>query len=313
MPNLSRYKNQYFLPSVAAGTAEVEAITTDMYGVGRKVFLLKSAGVTIPGNLAGDADPKPMVVNIMPGKAGVKGVKTISLRAMYNPNITEYDFRIKIVRRAKVNGHQGELLDIPHTYNYLKKNFHTSAAGAFDDTDIADILSTLAARINQDVQLGYEMDKTGAVVVATYVAAVGADPGPEMEAYIKLEAKDASVAFDVNIDINFFEIDAITGVLVAQVKPIGTAEDVAKLFSIKPEDAGTMKAQPTKGVLYTKIEVIQRSIGADNHVASGTIGQEQRFVIWVPNADADALTDVIVVALKAVALKVYKNGVEWTA
>lgn len=276
MPNLSRAKNQFLVNSVAAGTADFEAITTDMYGAGRKVFLGKQDGVVIPGNLAADS-PKRMQVNIMPGSAGTKGVQTVHLVGTYNPSITEYEFIISVIRKARFNGSTAELQDIQHDYNYIKRNFSTSAAGAFNATDVADILSNLAANINADDQINDNAILTGAVVDALYVA-----EGSGVPAYIKLTAKDASLRFEVQVDPQVFDIDGIAGIPVVQVAPKGTKNEVAKLFCVKPEDAGTLPKVPTLD-LYAKVVITQITQGDDNVVADGLLNRKQVYEYWVPN------------------------------
>lgn len=308
MPNLSRAKNRALYNSVAAGTADFEAITTDKYGAGRKVFLGKKEGIVIPGNLAGDS-PKRMQVNIMPGTAGTKGEMTLVLIGTYNPNITEYEFLIKITRKAKFNGSTSELQDIEHSYNYVKKTFHTSAAGAFDAVDTADIIQTLVARINADIQINSEAINTGAVVDADYIAEVTTE-GSEAPAKLHLTAKDAGTFFSVSVDTQVFT----PAVTVVQSAPTGTKNEIAKLFAVKAEDAGTLPDIPTQD-LYAKISILQISDGAANDVASGRVQREQEYEIYVPNdavqtTAAGGLGKPLLLALQTAALagNVLVNG-----
>lgn len=304
MGNLNRQINKHLLNSVVAG--DVPAKTDPK--TSRPLFIHTGLGLALIGNVANEANP-PMHVNIKPGKAGTKKVTTLTLTGNYNSSIPEYEFAVTITRKAKMNGWSNELRDIQKTYNYVKKSFTTVNGGAWNEADAADILSTLADRINADKQLGDNHVLTGACVVAAYVP-MGEDH--LTNAYITLTAKDASLNFTVDVDTQLFSKDTL-GTPVVGVKPAGTTDDIARIFSVKPDQAGTIPPTPLADTIYTEIEITYRNEGYDNTSASAFNVREQKEVIYVPNGYADALADDLVAALKTAALTVYKDGVEWTA
>lgn len=308
MGNLIRPVNKYLLNSVAAGTTDVAALTDAK--TGRKVFVHKGLGLAIPGNLSGENPPR-IKVNIMPGVAGTKKKVTLELKRLFNTSNTSDEFIFSVIRKPAFDGFTHEVNEVKHIYNYEKTNFSTPSNGAYNATDTADILETLVDRINADKQIGPNHVLTGAVVNATYVAAVTTS-GSEAPAYITLESKDAGVDFSVEVNSEYFELNSIDDVPVAGVKTRGSAEEIARIFPLRADQQGTMPVLPVKGTLYTLIEIRERSEGYDNVVASGYNTREQITQIYVPNADADALADPLVAKLKEAALTVYKNGVAWT-
>lgn len=304
--NLIRPVNLYLLNTVASGTTDCETMTdSGVYG-SRKVFVHKKKGFTFVGNISGEANPI-LNINVLPGGAGTAGVKTVSLVGLYNTNYSSVDFAITVIRKPRMNGETSEFKDIRHTYNYEKKNFNTSSNGAYDATDTADILSELADRINSDIQTGPNAIRTGAVVTALYVAADGPVP-----AYISLTAKDADVRFEVVVDMQVFAIDAIVGIPVVQVPSAGKWTDVAQLFSVRPEQAGTLPETPLADTYYTKIIVTEKSVVGSMENPNGQETVTQVSEIWTPNANADALNDPLIAQLVLASLAIYKNGVAWT-
>lgn len=266
MGNLNRNITKYLMNTVTS--ADVAAIADGKETL-RKNFVLKKFGVCIPGNLAGDTYQR-MKVNVMLPKAGVKQVSTLAVARKYNPNVTSYEFSISIVRKAKFDGFTNEVQDVMHTYDYVKKNFSTNSAGTFDATDINDILSTLAARINADESLGGNHVATGAAVKATLDSTTTAT-------LMTLTSKEEGVAFEVRVDTEDFTLEN-TG---AAVKPAGTYDQVARIFSIREEHAGSAPVTPVPGATYALIEITQNTPGYDNVVATGYNMREQKTLLYV--------------------------------
>lgn len=266
MGNLNRNITKYLMNTVTS--ADVEAIADGKETL-RKNFVLKKFGVSIPGNLAGDTYQR-MKVNVMLPKAGVKQVSTLAVARKYNPNVTSYEFSISIVRKAKFDGFTNEVQDIMHTYDYVKKNFSTNSAGTFDATDLNDILSTLAARINADESLGNNHVATGAAVKATLNSTTTAT-------LMTLTSKEEGVAFEVRVDTDDFTLANTF----AAVKPAGTYDQVARIFSIREEHAGSAPVTPVPGATYALIEITQNTPGYDNVVATGYNMREQKTLLYV--------------------------------
>lgn len=364
MPNLIRPVNKYLLNAVAA-QADVPVDRHEAAGDLRPLFIIKSLGICIPGNIV--STPVVLTANVKPGKAGTAKVMKLVLAKLRNVTEAQTEFFLNITKKASWNGQTNEVFDIPHSYNYVKKNFSTSSNGSFDAADVTDILQTLVNRINADKQLGDNHVSTGAAVTAALVAAnidpasytgtptgattavtiTAVTPGTggnvtlvvnststiaeliaawnldyfgtaatlelttgdgtqiptaniviaggtaSTDAYITLTAKDASIDFSVDVDTADFTATTTT----ARVAPVGKWDDIARMFPLKAEDAGTLVEQPVVGTYYTQIELLQTSVGAENAVASGTIGKEQRHIIYVPNALVDADSDYLSVAL----------------
>jgi len=309
MGNLNRPINKYLLNAVASGTTDVDAPQDTK--TGRYYFIHKGLGLAIPGNISGEAH-RLMEVNVKPGLAGTAKKSTLELIKTYNPNEVSYEFFISIVRKPKFNGHTNEVHEVIHSYNYVKTNFSTTSAGEFDSTDTVDILQTLVARINADVALGDNNVSTGKCVTAAYVAAVGADPGPAVNAYITLTANDPDYDFEVRVDATYFDVDSITSVPVVRVPSKGKWDAIARIFPVKAEHAGTLVTTPIADTYYTEIEITQRSEGYDNVVPTGYNTVEQKTIIYVPNSYADALNDPIIAKLVIAALTITKDGVAWT-
>jgi len=380
MGNLNRQINKHLLNSVVSG--DVPAATDPK--TSRPLFIHTGLGLALIGNVASEANP-PMYVNIKPGTAGTEQVTTLSLAKLYNPSVEEYEFAITIKRKGKNDGFTSEVRDTERIYNYLKTNFATTVAGAFNAADVTDILDTLVDRINADAQLGDNHILTGACVVAALVAAVAGaysvfsgqvtgmttdvivqavnkgvagdvtltadsistvaeliniwniahptntvallsgdgtqvptadivlDNGANaVDAYITLTAKDASLLFEVNVDVAYFNKDVL-GTPVVAIKPTGTTDEIARIFSVRPDQAGTIVTQPLASTVYAEVEIVYRNEGYDNVSASAFNQREQREVIYVPNGYVDALADPLVAALKLAALTIYKDGVAWTA
>lgn len=305
MGNLNRNITKLLMNSVSA--ADVAAIA-DGDDSGRKNFVLKKFGVSIPGNLAGDTYQR-MKVNVMLPKAGVKQASTLAIARKYNPNVTSYEFSISIVRKAKFDGFTNEVQDVMHTYDYVKKNFSTNSAGTFDATDLNDILSTLAARINADESLGGNHVATGAAVVATLDSESAAT-------LMTLTSKEEGVAFEVRVDADDFTLENT----VAAVNPAGTYDQVARIFSIREEHAGSAPVTPVPGATYALIEITQNTPGYDNVVATGYNMREQKYHLYVHNdyvydpEDTDDVKDslTLIAALYDAALEdnFYLNGAQ---
>jgi len=268
MGNLNRNITKMLMNSVSA--ADV-AVISDGDNSGRKNLLLKKFGVCIPGNLATDAYRK-MKVNVMLPKAGVKQVSTLAIAKKYNPNVSSYEFSISIVRKAKFDGFTNEVIDVMHTYDYVKTNFTTNSAGAFDAADVHDILSTLAERINADKSLGANHVSTGAAVVAT----LDSDSAATL---LTLTSKEYGVAFEVRVDSDYFTLTNS----VAAKNPSGTYEQVARIFSVREEHAGTTPVTAIPGATYALVEIVQYTPGYDNVVATGYNMREQRYHLYVHN------------------------------
>lgn len=268
MGNLNRNITKMLMNSVSA--ADV-AVISDGDNSGRKNLLLKKFGVCIPGNLATDAYRK-MKVNVMLPKAGVKQVSTLAIAKKYNPNVSSYEFSISIVRKAKFDGFTNEVIDVMHTYDYVKTNFTTNSAGAFDAADVHDILSTLAERINADKSLGDNHVSTGAAVVAT----LDSDSAATL---LTLTSKEYGVAFEVRVDSDDFTLTNT----VAAKNPSGTYEQVARIFSVREEHAGTTPVTAIPGATYALVEIVQYTPGYDNVVATGYNMREQRYHLYVHN------------------------------
>jgi hypothetical protein len=273
MGNLNRNITKYLMNSVSA--ADV-AVISDGDNSGRKNLLLKKFGVSIPGNLATDAYRK-MKVNVMLPKAGVKQVSTLAVARKYNPNVTSYEFSISIVRKAKFDGFTNEVIDVMHTYDYVKTNFTTNSAGAFDAADKHDILSTLAERINADKSLGANHVSTGAAVVATL-------DNDSAATLLTLTSKEYGVAFEVRVDSDDFTLTNT----VAAKNPSGTYDQVARIFSVREEHAGTTPVTAIPGATYALVEIVQYTPGYDNVVATGYNMREQRYHLYVK---ADLISD----------------------
>lgn len=280
MGNLNRNITKMLMNSVSA--ADV-AVISDGDNSGRKNLLLKKFGVCIPGNLATDAYRK-MKVNVMLPKAGVKQVSTLAIAKKYNPNVASYEFSISIVRKAKFDGFTNEVIDVMHTYDYVKTNFTTNSAGAFDAADVHDILSTLADRINADKSLGANHVSTGAAVVAT----LNSDSTATL---LTLTSKEYGVAFEVRVDSDYFTLTNT----VAAKNPSGTYDQVARIFSVREEHAGTTPVTAIPGATYALVEIVQYTPGYDNVVATGYNMREQRYHLYVHNDyvyDPDNADDV---------------------
>lgn len=280
MGNLNRNITKMLMNSVSA--ADV-AVISDGDNSGRKNLLLKKFGVCIPGNLATDAYRK-MKVNVMLPKAGVKQVSTLAIAKKYNPNVSSYEFSISIVRKAKFDGFTNEVIDVMHTYDYVKTNFTTNSAGAFDAADVHDILSTLAERINADKSLGDNHVSTGAAVVAT----LDSDSAATL---LTLTSKEYGVAFEVRVDSDDFTLTNT----VAAKNPSGTYDQVARIFSVREEHAGTTPVTAIPGATYALVEIVQYTPGYDNVVATGYNMREQKYHLYVHNDyvhDPDDTDDV---------------------
>jgi len=273
MGNLNRNITKYLMNT--AGVADVAAIE-DGKESGRYNFVLKKFGVSIPGNLATDTYRK-MKVNIMLPKTGVKQVSTLAIAKKYNPNVASYEFSISIVRKAKFDGFTNEVIDVMHTYDYVKTNFTTNSAGAFDAADKHDILSTLAERINADKSLGDNHVSTGAAVVATLDSQNAAT-------LLTLTSKEYGVAFEVRVDSDDFTLTNT----VAAVNPAGSYEQVARIFSVREEHAGTTPVTAIPGATYALVEIVQYTPGYDNVVATGYNMREQKYHLYVK---ADLISD----------------------
>jgi len=273
MGNLNRNITKYLMNT--AGVADVAAIA-DGKESGRYNFVLKKFGVSIPGNLATDAYRK-MKVNIMLPKTGVKQVSTLAIAKKYNPNVASYEFSISIVRKAKFDGFTNEVIDVMHTYDYVKTNFTTNSAGAFDAADKHDILSTLAERINADKSLGDNHVSTGAAVVATL-------DSQDAATLLTLTSKEYGVAFEVRVDSDYFTLTNS----VAAENPAGTYEQVARIFSVREEHAGTTPVTAIPGATYALVEIVQYTPGYDNVVATGYNMREQKYHLYVK---ADLISD----------------------
>jgi len=272
MGNLNRNITKYLMNT--AGVADVAAIEDGKDG--RYNFVLKKFGVSIPGNLATDTYRK-MKVNIMLPKTGVKQVSTLAIAKKYNPNVASYEFSISIVRKAKFDGFTNEVIDVMHTYDYVKTNFTTNSAGAFDAADKHDILSTLAERINADKSLGDNHVSTGAAVVATL-------DDQETATLLTLTSKEYGVAFEVRVDSDYFTLTNS----VAAENPAGTYEQVARIFSVREEHAGTTPVTAIPGATYALVEIVQYTPGYDNVVATGYNMREQKYHLYVK---ADLISD----------------------
>ena len=266
MGNLNRNITKYLMNT--AGVDDVAAIE-DGKESGRYNFVLKKFGVSIPGNLATDTYRK-MKVNIMLPKTGVKQVSTLAIAKKYNPNVASYEFSISIVRKAKFDGFTNEVIDVMHTYDYVKTNFTTNSAGAFDAADKHDILSTLAERINADKSLGDNHVSTGAAVVATL-------DDQETATVLTLTSKEYGVAFEVRVDSDYFTLTNS----VAAENPAGTYEQVARIFSVREEHAGTTPVTAIPGATYALVEIVQYTPGYDNVVATGYNMREQKYHLYV--------------------------------
>lgn len=273
MGNLNRNITKYLMNT--AGVDDVAAIE-DGKESGRYNFVLKKFGVSIPGNLATDTYRK-MKVNIMLPKTGVKQVSTLAIAKKYNPNVASYEFSISIVRKAKFDGFTNEVIDVMHTYDYVKTNFTTNSAGAFDAADKHDILSTLAERINADKSLGDNHVSTGAAVVATL-------DSQDAATLLTLTSKEYGVAFEVRVDSDYFTLTNS----VAAENPAGTYEQVARIFSVREEHAGTTPVTAIPGATYALVEIVQYTPGYDNVVATGYNMREQRYHLYVK---ADLISD----------------------
>ena len=266
MGNLNRNITKYLMNT--AGVADVAAIT-DGKESARKNFVLKKFGVSIPGNLATDTYRK-MKVNVILPKTGVKQVSTLAIAKKYNPNVSSYEFSISIVRKAKFDGFTNEVIDVMHTYDYVKTNFTTNSAGAFDAADLHDILSTLADRINNDESLGANHVSTGAAVKATLNDA-------ETATLLTLTSKEYGVAFEVRVDSDDFTLSNTK----AAENPAGTYEQVARIFSVREEHAGTTPVTAIPGATYALVEIVQYTPGYDNVVATGYNMREQKTQLYV--------------------------------
>jgi len=273
MGNLNRNITKYLMNT--AGVADVAAIA-DGKESARKNFVLKKFGVSIPGNLATDTYRK-MKVNVMLPKTGVKQVSTLAIAKKYNPNVSSYEFSISIVRKAKFDGFTNEVIDVMHTYDYVKTNFTTNSAGAFDAADLHDILSTLADRINNDESLGANHVSTGAAVVATL-------DSQDAATLLTLTSKEYGVAFEVRVDSDYFTLTNS----VAAENPAGTYEQVARIFSVREEHAGTTPVTAIPGATYALVEIVQYTPGYDNVVATGYNMREQKYHLYVK---ADLISD----------------------
>ena len=273
MGNLNRNITKYLMNT--AGVADVAAIA-DGKESARKNFVLKKFGVSIPGNLATDTYRK-MKVNVMLPKTGVKQVSTLAIAKKYNPNVSSYEFSISIVRKAKFDGFTNEVIDVMHTYDYVKTNFTTNSAGAFDAADVHDILSTLADRINNDESLGANHVSTGAAVVATL-------DSQDAATLLTLTSKEYGVAFEVRVDSDDFTLTNT----VAAKNPSGTYDQVARIFSVREEHAGTTPVTAIPGATYALVEIVQYTPGYDNVVATGYNMREQKYHLYVK---ADLISD----------------------
>lgn len=305
MGNLNRNITKLLMNSVSA--ADV-AVIADGDNSGRVNLLLKKFGISIPGNLATDTYRK-MKVNVMLPKAGVKQVSTLAIAKKYNPNVESYEFSISIVRKAKFDGFTNEVIDVMHTYDYVKTNFTTNSAGVFDAADLHDILSTLAARINADKAIGDNQVSTGACVVATLNSETTAT-------LLTLTSKEEGVAFEVRVDSDYFTLNNT----VAAVNPAGSFEQVARIFSVREEHAGTVPVTPIPGATYALVEIVQYTPGYDNVVATGYNMREQKYHLYVHKdyvydpEDTDDVKDslTLIAALYDAALEdnFYLNGVQ---
>lgn len=266
MGNLNRNITKYLMNT--AGAADVAAIA-DGKESARKNFVLKKFGVSIPGNVVGDTYQR-VRANVMLPVTGVKQVSTLAVARKYNPNVASYEFSISIVRKAKFDGFTNEVIDVMHTYDYVKTNFTTNSAGAFDAADKHDILSTLAERINADKSLGDNHVSTGAAVVATLDDADAAT-------LLTLTSKEYGVAFEVRVDSDDFTLTNT----VAAKNPSGTYDQVARIFSVREEHAGTTPVTAIPGATYALVEIVQYTPGYDNVVATGYNMREQKYHLYV--------------------------------
>lgn len=377
MPNLIRKTNKYLINAIASQS--IVPIDKHDAVTGRPLFIHTGLGICIPGNLASPS-PVIMTVNVKPGGVGTAKVSTLELVKLRNVTELETEFFLTIKKKAKWNGFTDEVFDIDHSYNYLKKNFTTNSNGEFDSDDVADILSTMADRINADKNLGAAHVSTGAIVTALYVAAsevhgtyTGTPTGATtavtitadeagvagnitlihddtstiaeliaawnldnfgsaktvtliagdgtqvptadivlaggtavVPAHITLTGKDSDTDFEVIVDTSVFSVDGTTtGIASKKVTRIpskGRWDDIARIFPVKTEDAQTMPQMPIEDTYYAQIEIVQLSEGAANDVASGIIGKEQRWILYVPQTLVDDHEDYLPLALTHAAL-----------
>jgi hypothetical protein len=113
---------------------------------------------------------------------------------------------------------------------------------------------------------------TGAAVVATL-------DNQDAATLLTLTSKEYGVAFEVRVDSDYFTLTNT----VAAKNPSGTYDQVARIFSVREEHAGTTPVTAIPGATYALVEIVQYTPGYDNVVATGYNMREQKYHLYVHN------------------------------
>lgn len=278
MSNLIRERLDYLMPVVDQTTF---GIYEDKAGLNHLV--IKSLGIDIPAFTGQTAVVKT-------ASAGTKQVTTLTPSFIWNGE-TEKDFSVEVIKKAMNDGFTNRQFDIAHTYTFRLKGFHTSTVGTtVDATDAAAIVTGLKAAIAADVQLNASAVNTGASIVGSGSVT------------LILTAKDFGTMFKVRT----FDDQFTQALTTAYTKPTLTNDDVARIFSIQPSDAGRRVNIPSVGTTYACITITQLTKGYDNVVAGGVNNvREQVINLYMPAA---ALTANKFIALDTTATLATRNG-----
>ena len=271
MSNLIREKQEYLIP----------VLDRSVFGVyknklsGAKHLVIKPIGLDIPAFAGQTAVVKT-------GSAGQKQVTTLTITDTWDGSPSK-TYSIEVTKKAMYDGFTNNQFDISHTYSFTLPSFHTSTLGAvLDATDKAAIVTGLTAAITADKNLGGSAVNTGACVV------------PTGSTTLILTSKE----FDSTFNVKTFNGEFSQVLTTPFKKATLTNDDVARIFSIKPDDAGRRVNVPSSGTAYACITITMLTKGYDNVVASGVNNVREQIVnIYTPAAQLattpfPALTDV---------------------
>lgn len=235
---------------------------------GAKTLILKKQGFSFVG-----ANTKAVIKLAAPGQK-MKRVLTLDWK-WYNQTkqMFEMDITREVLFSSIIEDQQWRTVH----YNFLMNNFTTTSIGTLETADKKAIIDGLAAQINADVQLNINAIMTGAVVVATNV-----------NNQLVLEAKETGTLFTARTFENQFT--QATQPVVGYMKDKLSNDEVARIFSIKPEDAGFRPNVPIKDVDYACITFITKTqfVGLSLPGGQGEV-VEQRLNVYTPVSELSKL------------------------
>lgn len=235
---------------------------------GAKNLVLKKHGFSFVG-----ANTKAIIKLAAPGQK-MKRVLTLDWKWNNQTNqMFEMDITREVLFSSIIEDQQWRTVH----YNFLMNNFTTTAVGTLENADKKAIIDGLAAQINADVQLNINAIMTGSVVVASNV-----------NNQLVLEAKETGTLFTARTFENQFT-QAVQPV-VGYMKDKLSNDEVARIFSIKPEDAGFRPNVVIAGVDYACITFITETqfVGLSLPSGKGEV-VSQRLNVYTPVSELSKL------------------------